>query len=76
MTLKAMSFFCEMFANVSKNQFEAVGNGYWRLDTKVYSLEPVRGFILFLAHEVIIHETEDTELLRKQIRDYVMEYLM
>ena len=25
---------------------------------------------------VIIQETEDTALLRKQIRDYVMEYVM
>lgn len=75
MTLKAMSFFCEMFANVSKDQFKPIGDGFWRIDTKVYSLEPVRGFILFMANGVVIQETEDTELLRKQIRDYVMEYV-
>ena len=76
MTLKAMSFFCEMFANVNRDQFEPIGDGFWRIDTKVYSLEPIRGFILFMANEVIIQETEDTALLRKQIRDYVMEYVM
>ncbi len=76
MTLKAMSFFCEMFANVRKDQFEPIGDGFWRIDAKVFSLEPVRGFILFMANEVVIQETEDTEFLRKRIRDYVMEYVM
>ncbi|MBQ9309384.1 MAG: putative DNA binding domain-containing protein [Bacteroidales bacterium] len=76
MTLKAMTFFCDMFANVQKDQFKSLGNGYWRIDTTVYSLDPVRGFFLFMANEVVIQETEDTGLLRKQIRDYVMEYVM
>lgn len=75
MTLKAMSFFRKMSANVSSDQFEPIGGGFWRIDTKVYSLEPVRGFILFMANEVVIQETEDTAQLRKQIRDYVMDVM-
>lgn len=75
MTLKAMTFF-GLFANVGKEHFRALKNGYWRIDTTVYSLEPVRGFYLFMAKDVMIQETEDTELLRKQIKDYVLEYVM
>ena len=72
MSLKAMTFFCDVF-NASKEQFKFIGNKRWRIDKVVYSLEPVRGFYLYMANEVELQETEDTEMLRKQIRDYVME---
>lgn len=75
MTLKAMTFL-GLFANVGKGHFKALKNGYWRIDMTVFSLEPIRGFFLFMAKEVIIQETDDSEFLRKQIRDYVMEYVM
>lgn len=76
MGLRAMTYFCDFCANASLEMFEQVANGVWRLDTIIYSLEPARAFYLSMADEIQIHDTEDSEALRKNIRDFVLKHVM
>lgn len=76
MGLRAMITFCDTYANASKDRFEQVANGVWRLKEIVYSLEPVRAFYLSMADEIEIQETEDSELLKKAIKDFVLEHVL
>ena len=76
MGLRAMAYFCDTYANASRDMFELVANGVWRLDTTIYALEPARAFFLSMADEIQIQDTEDSEELRKSIRDFVLEHVM
>lgn len=76
MGLRAMTYFCDIYANAKKEMFEHVGNGVYRLDTTVYSLVPVKSFYLSMADEILIQDTEDSDQLRKAIIDFVMEYVI
>lgn len=76
MGLGAMVSCCDTFANASRDMFELVANGVWRLDTTIYALEPARAFFLSLADEIQIQDTEDSDALRKNIRDFVLEHVM
>ena len=76
MSVKAMNIFCENYSNSNKELLYRVNNNEWRLDTKVYSLEPVIGFYLGMAKDIIIQDTEDTCLFKKEIRDYVYAHVL
>ena len=76
MGLRAMAYFCDTYANASRDMFELVANGIWRLDTTIYALEPARAFFLSMADKVQIQDTEDSEALRKSIRDFVLEHVI
>ena len=72
----SLAYFCDTYANASRDMFELVANGVWRLDTTIYALEPARAFFLSMADEIQIQDTEDSEELRKSIRDFVLEHVM
>ena len=76
MGLRAMTYFCDIYANAKKEMFEHVGNGIYRLDTIVYSLTPVKSFFLSMADEITIQDTEDSDALRRSIREFVLQYVM
>lgn len=76
MGLRAMTNFCDIYANAKKEMFEHVGNGIYRLDTIVYSLIPVKSFFLSMADEITIQDTEDSEELHRAIREFVLQYVM
>ncbi|MCI2108172.1 MAG: WYL domain-containing protein [Bacteroidales bacterium] len=75
MGLRAMTYLCDTYTNASRNMFELVSNGIWRLDTIIYALDPARSFYLSMADEIEIQDTEDSEALRKIIRDFVLEHV-
>lgn len=75
MSLKAMSHLCERHKG-AKQYFCRCSDNEWVLDAHVYSLEPITGFYLSMAKEVSIIETEDYEVFRSHVSEYVDKYLL
>lgn len=76
MSLKAMSNFCEMYTNVSSQDYYQIGDNAWRFDITVYSLEPAIGFYLSMAKEITIQESEHAAMFKQGVNDYVRQYVL
>jgi predicted DNA-binding transcriptional regulator YafY len=75
MSLKAMSHLCERHKG-AKQYFCRCSDNEWVLNAHVYSLEPITGFYLSMAKEVSIIETEDYEVFRSYVSEYVDKYVL
>lgn len=71
MKLAAMTYLMEHHPNAKKGSFRKLDNGWWRLETNVHSLDPVRNFFLSFADITEIRETSSSDELKKKIKDYV-----
>jgi len=76
MDMPAMTSMMERHPNVTKDDFKKLGGGIWRMETTVYSLEPVVGFYLGLAEHIDIQESKDAVALKKRIREYLEEHVL
>lgn len=75
MELRAKIDLSERYAK-AQNDIIQKGDGIYLLDTYVYSLKPVRMFFLSMADSIRIQDTEDSDLLRKEIRDFTEKILV
>ena len=76
MSVKAISHFCEMFSLRTNQDYYPINENEWRVDIRVYSLEPAIGFYLSMAKEITIQESEHAAMFKQGIRDYVRQYVL
>lgn len=76
MKLPAKAALLENHPNADKRYLTKVGDGIWRLETTVFSLDPVRSFYLGLADCIDIQESKDSELLKGNIREFVQSHII
>ncbi len=72
----AMNYLLEEYScaeRLPSEEFYEEDPNHWILDTRVYGLIPVRRFYLGLADKIEILDTEDSETLKADIREYLEE---
>lgn len=74
--LPAKAALLENYPNADKKCISKMGDGVWRLETTVYSLEPVRSFYLSQADCIDIQESADANLLKSNIKEYVQVHIL
>ena len=65
-----------MFSLRPNHDYYPINENEWRVDIKVYSLDPAIGFYLSMAKEITIQESEHSAMFKQGIRDYVRQYVL
>lgn len=74
MDVMAKNYLLEEYSdakNLPQNEFYEESPNKWILDTQLQGLGAIRRFYLGLADKIEILETEDADVLQKEIKDYV-----